>query len=234
MKTDHKNGKSAKKIMKIINTFSAVLIIVLILTVIILRIKTDIFPPLLYGCMGAIFLGGLWGFQKFLENSSLKQEFEEANRECEKVESKKTSAGEKPDFFSLAVIAILGFIFAVSETVDIVNTMVADYSKGLSMQVHLPRFAESLTLLVCCTFIAVILFNVSKRRIFDRRNSICIYGVGVTIIFSCLLQNHLCGDIIMTDSNAGVFYSLLGFFIIFFGGLYDIAVKMKQEQDLTI
>lgn len=234
MKTDEKNGKSVKKITRIINILSVSWLIILSVGVFFLRIKTNIFPVLLYCCMGVLYIGGLIVFQKVIEHSSLKEEFEEANRECEKEEATKTLSDEKPDLRSLAAMALLAFIIAIFDTIGIVRTMIATHSQGQPIQEYLPQCADSLTILTCCIFIAVILVNVSRKRIFDRRNSICIYGVGVTVIFSYLLQNHLWGDTIMTNLNTGVFYSLLGVLILFFGRLYDIAVKMKKEQDLTI
>ena len=234
MKTNNKEGKSTKKITKIITIFSVIWQIILFAAVIILRVKTDIPALLLYGCMGVLYVGGLLGFQKGLENSRLKHEFEEANRECEEEEAKKTSADEKPDFFTLLVIAIFALIYSVSNAVDLVQNMISAHSADIPLSQYLPQFADTLTLLVCCIFIGIIAFNVSRKRIFDRRNSICIYGVGAAIIFGHILQIQLMGDAPTADTDVLVYYSLLGIFIIFFGRLFDIAVKMKNEQDLTI
>ena len=234
MKTNNKDGKSTKKITKIITIFSVIWQIILFAAVIILRVKTDIPALLLYGCMGVLYVGGLLGFQKGLENSRLKHEFEEANRECEEEEAKKTSADEKPDFFTLLVIAIFALIYSVSNAVDLVQNMISAHSADIPLSQYLPQFADTLTLLVCCIFIGIIVFNVSRKRIFDRRNSICIYGVGAAIIFGHILQIQLMGDAPTADTDVLVYYSLLGIFIIFFGRLFDIAVKMKNEQDLTI
>ena len=234
MKTNNKEGKSTKKITKIITIFSVIWQIILFAAVIILRVKTDIPALLLYGCMGVLYVGGLLGFQKGLENSRLKHEFEEANRECEEEEAKKTSADEKPDFFTLLVIAIFALIYSVSNAVDLVQNMISAHSADIPLSQYLPQFADTLTLLVCCIFIGIIVFNVSRKRIFDRRNSICIYGVGAAIIFGHILQIQLMGDAPTADTDVLVYYSLLGIFIIFFGRLFDIAVKMKNEQDLTI
>ena len=90
MKTNNKDGKSTRKITRIIKTFSVSWLIILFAVVMILRVKTDIPALLLYGCMGVLYIGGLLGFQKGLENSRLKHEFEEANRECEEEDAKKT------------------------------------------------------------------------------------------------------------------------------------------------
>ena len=234
MKTNNKEGKSTKKITKIITIFSVIWQIILFAAVIILRVKTDIPALLLYGCMGVLYVGGLLGFQKGLENSRLKHEFEEANRECEEEEAKKTSADEKPDFFTLLVIAIFALIYSVSNAVDLVQNMISAHSADIPLSQYLPQFAGTLTLLVCCIFIGIIVFNVSRKRIFDRRNSICIYGVGAAIIFGHILQIQLMGDAPTADTDVLVYYSLLGILIIFFGKLFDIAVKMKNEQDLTI
>ena len=234
MKTSNKDGKSTKKIARIINIFSVSWMIILFAAVMILRVKTSIPALLLYGCMGALYIGGLLGLQKGLENSRLKHEFEEANRECEEEETKKTSADEKPDFFTLLVIAIFALIYSVSNAVDLVQNMISAHSADIPLSQYLPQFADTLTLLICCIFIGIIVFNVSRKHIFDRRNSICIYGVGAAIIFGHILQIQLMGDALTADTDVLVYYSLLGIFIIFFGRLFDIAVKMKNEQDLTI
>lgn len=234
MKTNNKEGKSTKKIARIINIFSVSWMIILFAAVMILRVKTSIPALLLYGCMGALYIGGLLGLQKGLENSRLKHEFEEANRECEEEEAKKTSADEKPDFFTLLVIAIFALIYSVSNAVDLVQNMISAHSADIPLSQYLPQFADTLTLLICCIFIGIIVFNVSRKRIFDRLNSICIYGVGAAIIFGHILQIQLMGDAPTADTDVLVYYSLLGIFIIFFGRLFDIAVKMKNEQDLTI
>ena len=234
MKTNNKDGKSTKKIARIINIFSVSWMIILFAAVMILRVKTSIPALLLYGCMGVLYVGGLLGLQKGLENSRLKHEFEEVNRECEEEEAKKTSADEKPDFFTLLVIAVFALIYSVSNAVDLVQNMISAHSADIPLSQYLPQFADTLTLLICCIFIGIIVFNVSRKRIFDRRNSICIYGVGAAIIFGHILQIQLMGDAPTADTDVLVYYSLLGIFIIFFGRLFDIAVKMKNEQDLTI
>ena len=227
-------NKSTKKITRIINIFSVCWIVILFAAVMVLRAKTGIPALLLYGCMGALYIVGLLGFQKGIENSRLKKEFEEANRECEEEEAKKTPADEKPDFFTLLVIAIFTMIYAISNTVELVKNMISAHSTGIPVAEYLPQCADTLTLLVCCIFICIIVFKVSRKRIFDRRNSICIYGVGAAVIFGHILQMQLTGDAPTADSDAFVYYSLMGIFIIFFGRLFDIAVKIKNDQDLTI
>ena len=226
---------STKKITRIINAFASIWAVVLFAIVICLRIKTDWPPILLYLCMGFAYTGGLVLFQKIIERSRYKQDFEEANRELEKEEEMKSAKDERPGFRSLAIVAVVAMICAVSDAVETVSLMVSDYSNGLPINTHLPQCINILTLLTCGIFIAVILYNVSKRRVFDNRNSFCIYGVGATIIVSTLLQSELWATTPMIPNDTVMmYYMIFGIFIVFFGKLFDIAVKLKNEQDLTI
>ena len=231
MKSDLDNKKKVKRIIKI---FSAAWIIVLLAIVIILRVTTEIPAIALYLCMGACYIGGILGLQKAMERGKLKDAIDEVNRECEAEEENKHVTDEKPDFFSLAVIAMFALIYSICTLGEIGQTVLSDLSEGSTIKELLPQCISALSLLICCTFIGIILFNVAKKKVFDRSNSICIYGVGVTVIFGTILQNQLSGGASMLETDATVYYSLLGILIIFFGRLFDIAVKMKQEQDLTI
>ena len=226
---------STKRIKRIINIFAAIWSIVLVAAVIYIRIKSNIPAVLLYMCMGVVYVGGLLVFQKVLEHSRMKKELEEANRECEEEEEGKSAVDEKPDHLALTIVALIGFFMAISGCVDTVSSIITAPANGLTLQGYMPQCVEILTLLICCTFIAIILYNVSKRRVFDNRNSFCIYGVGATIMISTLLQNE-CWETttMLPNGNVTFYYMLFGTFIIFFGRLFDIAIKLKKEQDLTI
>ena len=226
---------STKKITRIVNLFTTIWATVLFAIVICLRIKTDWPAVLLYLSMGFAYTGGLILFQKVIERSRYSKEFEEANREAEKEEEMKSAKDERPGFYSLAIVAAVAMICAVSNAVGTVKLMVSDYINGLPINAHLPQCMNILTLLACGIFIAVIFYNVSKRRVFDNRNSFCIYGVGATIIVSTLLQSELWATTPMIPNDTVMmYYMIFGIFIVFFGKLFDIAVKLKNEQDLTI
>ena len=226
---------STKKITRIINAFAIIWAVVLFAIVICLRIKTGWPAVLLYLSMGFAYTGGLILFQKIIERSRYSKEFEEVNRELEKEEEMKSAKEERPGFRSLAIVAVIAMICAVAKAVETVKLMISDYSNGLPINTHLPQCINILTLLVCGIFIAIILYNVSKRRVFDSRNSFCIYGVGATIIISTLLQSELWATTPMIPNDTVMmYYMIFGIFIVFFGNLFDIAVKLKKEQDLTI
>ena len=226
---------STKKIMRIINIFAFIWSVVLFAIVICLRIKTDWPAVLLYLSMGFAYTGGLILFQKIIERSRYSKEFEEANYELEKEEEMKSAKGERPGFRSLAIVAVIAMICAATKAVETVKLMISDYNNGQPINAHLPQCINILTLLVCGIFIAIILYNVSKRRVFDSRNSFCIYGVGATIIISTLLQSELWATTPMIPNDTVMmYYMIFGIFIVFFGNLFNIAVKLKKEQDLTI
>ena len=226
---------STKKITRIVNLFTTIWAIVLFAIVICLRIKTGWPAVLLYLSMGFAYTGGLILFQKIIERSRYSKEFEEVNRELEKEEEMKSAKEERPGFRSLAIVAVIAMICAVAKAVETVKLMISDYSNGLPINAHLPQCINILTLLVCGIFIAIILYNVSKRRVFDSRNSFCIYGVGATIIISTLLQSELWeATPMIPNDTVMMYYMIFGIFIVFFGKLFDIAVKLKKEQDLTI
>ena len=226
---------STKKITRIVNLFTTIWAVVLFAIVICLRIKTDWPAVLLYLCLGFTYTGGLILFQKIIERSRYSKDFEEANREAEKEEEMKSAKDERPGFRSLAIVAVIAMICAVTKAVETVKLMISDYNNRLPINAHLPQCINILTLLVCGIFIAVILYNVSKHRVFDNRNSYCIYSVGATIIISTLLQSELWATTPMIPNDTVMmYYMIFGIFIVFFGKLFDIAVKLKNEQDLTI
>ena len=226
---------STKKVTGIINAFAIIWGVVLFAIVVCLRTKTDWPAFLLYLCMGLTYVSGFILFRKVIERSRYKKDYEEANREFEKEEEMKSAKDERPGFRSLAIVAVVAMICAVSDAAVTVNLMMSDYSNALPINTYLPQFINILTLLACGIFIAVILFNVSKNRVFDNRNSLCIYGIGATIISSTLLQSEFWATTPMIpNSSVEMYYMIFGMFIIFFGKLFDIAVKLKNEQDLTI
>lgn len=236
MEKDKKNNeKQSKKIMRMLNVFGFLWSIVLFAIVIYLRFTSEISALLIYLGMGIVYPIGFYVLQKVLERSRWSAALEEANRECEEEEERKPASKEKPEMASLIIMAVIAFIFAIGNTWSIVSTIMADYSKGLSIQKYLPQCADMLTIILCCVFIAIIIYNVSKNRVFDNRNTFCISSVGFVVLINSVLQTHeILGTSVNLDFRHQMPYMLFGMFILFFGQLFGIAVKMKKEQELTI
>lgn len=234
-KNKKNNEKQSKKIMRMLNVFAFLWATVLLAIVIYLRFTSEISPILIYLGMGIVYPIGFYVLQKVLERSRWSAALEEANRECEEEEARKPASKEKPDMTMLTIMAVIAFIFAIGNTWSIVSTIMADYSKGLSIQKYLPQCADMLTIILCCVFIAIIIYNVSKNRVFDNRNTFCISSVGFVVLINSLLQTHeILGTNVNLDFRHQMPYMLFGMFILFFGQLFGIAVKMKKEQELTI
>ena len=236
MEKDKKNNeKQPKKILRMLNVFGFLWSIVLFAIVIYLRLTSEIPALLIYLGMGIVYPIGFYVLQKVLERSRWSAALEEANRECEEEEERKPASKEKPKMASLIIMAVIAFIFAIGNTWSIVSTIMADYSKGLSIQKYLPQCADMLTIILCCVFIAIIIYNVSKSRVFDNRNTFCISSVGFVVLINSVLQTHeILGTNVNLDFRHQMPYMLFGMFILFFGQLFGIAVKMKKEQELTI
>lgn len=224
-----------RKLNRIITAFLMVWLILLVTIVNVLRIKFNYPSILLYACMIPVYIVGIRLFQKFLEHSRWSRDFEELNALCEEEEAKEQVQSKRPDIHSLVIIAFMGFLYAIYQTTGIVEEILAHHSSGLSFQSVLPQCVGVLTLLLCCSFIAAILYHVIKGKVFTSSNVRLIYAVGATIVFSTVLQMQ-CWDAtpMVPNSDVQICYCLLGIFIVFFGRLFDIAVELKKEQDLTI
>ena len=159
-KNKKNNEKQPKKIMRMLNVFAFLWAMVLLAIVIYLRFTSEISPILIYLGMGIVYPIGFYVLQEVLEHSRWSAALEEANRECEEEEARKPASKEKPDMTSLTIMAVIAFICAIGDTWNIVSTIAADYSKGFPVQKYLPQCADMLTIILCCVFIAVIIYNV--------------------------------------------------------------------------
>lgn len=230
-----KKSPNLKKVNSLINISVALWSIVIVLIVSFLRVRLSCSGILLYVCMIPVYMAGIYLMQKVMEHSKWSRELELLNQECEEEERKKLPGTERPDISRMLLIALFGLVYAIFSIVELVQEIISYQASGRRIMGLLPQCMDVLTILVCCAFICPIIYNVRKGRVFYSRNSTCIYGVGATIIFSALLQSQ-CWDStpMVPNSTVMLYYILFGAFILFFGKLYDIAVEMKNEQDLTI
>lgn len=99
-------------------------------------------------------------------------------------------------------------------------------------------FPQGITLLsmaVCSVFIYLMLRNVKRNLIFVRANANLIYYIGLIIEFNEILQAILNEFAPVTNPRQTyMIYILIGVFIIFIGYLFQIGIRMKEEQELTI
>ena len=223
-----------KKVKRIIYTVMVLLAIALLAPIHYIRMNYNIPPFILLILMIPLYIGAINLFGKWLTKGKWKDTFNEMEEKA-KEEEKKKKPKETPDIFSISVFAFFCLGYAIYNGINIANDIFINYSKGIDYNEILPNCINIATLMICSILIGIIAYNVKKRKVFSHTNSKLIYGVGITLVFSIIIQDHY-WDITTMIPNMEVksYLYLLAFFIIFFGKLFDIAVKMKEEQDLTI
>ena len=106
-------------------------------------------------------------------------------------EEKEAKSKPTPGIFSLIFIAIICLGYSISNVMDITEGIFSNiYEAEHFFKVIVPDLMGILTLLVCSILIAIMAYNVKKKKIFTRTNAILIYAIGAIIIFSVVIQNH--------------------------------------------
>ena len=197
------------------------------------RVKTEIPAVLLLFILLVLEMVALNVLSRFFYSGKNKAVMEELDLECEKEEEQEFKKGEKPDAGALWLMVAVLFVLTVGNGIEVFNRVALQDGEGGANV--LPECVGMLTMLLCLCFIGVILYNVRKRKVFDPVNARMIYAVGATMVASTLLQMEVWDTTSMVPNSTVQMYNLLfGTFVIFFGKLFDIAVKMKDERDLTI
>ncbi|MBO7293884.1 MAG: DUF2975 domain-containing protein, partial [Bacteroidaceae bacterium] len=150
--------------------------------------------------------------------------------EIEEVKSKPI-----PGIFGLALFVIICVGHSISSGISVVEEILfTHYEQVYLINELLPNCVGISTLLICSVLIAIIAYNVYKKNIFTYTNAKLIYSRAI-IIISVIIQNHY-WDVttMLPNDSVAINFSLLGVFILFFGRVFNIGAKIKEEQDLTI
>ncbi len=167
-----------------------------------------------------------------LEKTRYKGEIDRMEKEAEEEEeNESTGKNEKPRIWSIGLFAALALIWAVIEGVGTSSDMI----KAKSFIAYIPDMICALTLLVIGLLLAGITYNVWKGRVFTETNSRLIYLIAVTLTVSVIIQLHYWDSTPMIpNETVGMYFMGFGIMTAFFGSLFNIAIKMKNDQDLTI
>lgn len=222
-----------KKVTWIINVVMILLAIALVALVHYTKTKFNLPTIVLYIAYMPLFIGATILFSKWLEKSKWKDTVEEMEKECEKEEAKPKPV---PGIWWLILLVIICLGFSICNGVNIIEEIISNHhGHEHFFKVIVPDFIGILTLLVCSILIAIIAYNVYKKKIFIYTNAKLIYSIGAIVIFSILIQNHYWeATTMLPNDTVSMIFSLFGVFIIFFGRVFHIGVKIKEEQDLTI
>ena len=228
-----KKMNSEKKVNWIIHTVMILMAIALIVLNHYIKVIFDIPVPIIYMCTLPLFIGGIILLSKWLERSKWKDTVEEMNKKCEKEEEKSKSI---PGIFGLILFAILCLGFSIGNGIDLVGGIFSNvHEPEHFLKVIAPDCIGVFTLLACSVIISIIAYNVMKKKIFTSVNAKLIYSIGAIVIVSVIIQNHYWETTTMIPNDTvGLIFALFGLFIVFFGRVFAIGVKMKEEQDLTI
>lgn len=222
-----------KKLTWLIHIVLILMSIALFVLIFYIRTKYNLPTFVIYAGVLPLFIGGLILLSKWLENSQWKDTLEEMEKEAEKEETKSKPA---PGVFTIILIAIICLGYSIFNVIKMTEGIISNlYEPEHFLKVIVPDFISILTLLACSILISMIAYNVKKKKIFINTNAKLIYSIGAIVIFSVIVQNHYWETTTMLPNDTvALHYSLLGVFIVFFGKVFGIGVKMKEEQDLTI
>ena len=229
-----KKMSNKKKATWIINSVMTLSAIALVAIVHYIKAKYNLPTLVLYACSMPVLIGGFILFSKWLENSKWKDTIEEMEKEAEKEEP--TKPKHIPGSFGLILLAIICLGFSIDNGIDLMAGIFSNaYEPENFLKVIVPDCIGVFTLLACSVIISIIAYNVIKKKIFTSANAKLIYSIGAIVIVSVIIQNHYWETTtMMPNDTVGLIFALFGAFIVFFGRVFAIGVKMKEEQDLTI
>lgn len=133
-------------------------------------------------------------------------------------------------FCSLTVAYISMLVGILRFCIDMVDIVFMDAVFDIDTVTRLVTYA-------CITLSAVsivrFLKNVEKGFIFDRKNIYPLRHFGLTVALTgiVLLAFHILSD---SDSQTYMFYLLIGIFINILSEIFNLGIRMREEQELTI
>ena len=98
---------------------------------------------------------------------------------------------------------------------------------------------RSINLAVCaiCSWLTfLIIREVKQRRVFTRQNAQYISLIGSAATFGGIAQNVVVNLVYedTTNHSGDMTYLVLGLLLLFIASLFNIGIRMKEEQELTI
>ena len=98
---------------------------------------------------------------------------------------------------------------------------------------------RSVNLVVCaiCSWLTfLIIREVKQRRVFTRQNAQYISLIGSAATFGGIAQNVVVNLVYedTTNHSGDMTYLVLGLLLLFIASLFNIGIRMKEEQELTI
>lgn len=232
---ENKNSMSARKFKRVLWIGNVLLGVAYVAVVVLLRILFDLPMAVAVLCVSPFYIKSLGYFIEVLERKGYKPYIDVMEKKEEAEEESELRTGGRPGVWELVPVSLIALVVACYSAGYLVLCIHEEWSKGASLTTYMPQIVEIFTLLPCGLLLLGLAYNVWRRRVFVSANGRMVNGIAFVIIFSTLVQVHYWESTPMVPNNTVfLFYMLLGCCIFFFGSLFDIAVRMKNEQDLTV
>ena len=89
---------------------------------------------------------------------------------------------------------------------------------------------------ICAWLTFLIMREVKHRRVFTRQNAQYITLIGCAATFGGIAQNAIMNLVYEDTANhsGDMTYLILGLLLLFIASLFNIGIRMKEEQELTV
>ena len=127
----------------------------------------------------------------------------------------------------------IGFWLTIADAISILFKIYSP--KEVGKDVIINGINELVSLLICSILIGIIGYNMKRKHIFIKTNANLIKAIGGIVAISGytpVLLHKILGSSIPSSYNH--YLLIVGYFIIAIGYIFQHAIKMKEEQDLTI
>ena len=128
----------------------------------------------------------------------------------------------------------MGFVFLVSKTLQIYYHFQGEGFKSDDIAL---KICELITMLICTILIGIIAYNIKRKQVFIKANARLVQFIGWVVVTSSIatpLISKNFDEIHYVVCHPLQYLMLLGFFIVAIGYVFQLAIKIKEEQDLTI
>ena len=103
------------------------------------------------------------------------------------------------------------------------------------MMVH--DICHVVVLFICAILIGIIKYNVKRNRMFIKANANLIKAIGMIVSLTGVIPQFICLKFFYSLTSfydINWFLLVIGSFIYALGEIFQHAIKMREEQDLTI
>ena len=149
---------------------------------------------------------------------------------------KRTGSLQELLMYCLIIISVCVLFLGILANQDLAHEL----AQGGKNPLFWPAMVETITncvMLFCAVMVFAIMQNTRKGKVFVKANANYIQLIGLAVMLNGFVQMYLLhvapeGSLAITRSY--YFFLLLGGFIGFIGCVFQIGIRMQEEQNLTV